>query len=738
MSILSRALSIFYPPTSPKSSQPLRFGILGAAAIAPIALILAARSSPEAEVVLVGARNLDKAQKYAKKWGVPRAVKGWEAVLQDEEVDVVYNPLPNGLHYEWTIKALLAGKHVLLEKPATDTAEEAERIFALARERGLLVLEAFHYRFHPAVQKLKQILDSGELGRLQHLTAHMTVPRGLIGGPGDIRWNLSLGGGAGMDMGCYATNAVRYLSGREPTEVLRAEPVLYGPAEPKVDRRMEFTFLFPPGEGEERGPEAECVVDLARPWAWGVWPGMPEMFLHAKGEKGEVSMNNFVMPFFYHSISVRSPTGKRTERGYTFGKDGKGESWWTTYRYQLEAFVDKVTGKDPQTWVTGEDTVGNMKAVEMVYEKKVAHDRLSSLPPQPPPTMVHLRVYAGTSVQNLSLIPVNTNTWVDISSPQFEGRVAVQLKGYIGPRGEKPQSKYFERPDRKGKTWSVAFQGRFLEEISADDLMFGNIFDRPIILPWGTSAVMSFMSLVDPTLTHDLYAPRPWALSPAISSFPFLSHARGSSLPEERHPSEVLGEGGWELPAVIRGLGGGGSGWSTPRSGTSTPRSGYASGRSTPKLGNGVLPGSGTATPRKGLEGAQERKAWYKEAENRRAVILGPEDIITGDFCHSFLSFPDLCLALPGGLKFDLKRYWDGQPVRFVCMRRPAKGVDPQDGQVFWVVQLEIVEDVAEVRHEAEEAEKEKEEDDDDEFEDAEAGEEDITGGFRGRRKEVN
>ncbi|KZO95416.1 NAD(P)-binding protein [Calocera viscosa TUFC12733] len=379
MSILLRAWTIFHPPTPGKTpispepgskTGPVRIGLLGAANIAPIALLLSARSCPDAEVTVVGARSLQKAQAFAKRHGVGRAVQGYEAVLSDPEVDAVYNPLPNGLHYEWTMKALQAGKHVLLEKPATNTPGEAERIFAFAKEKGLVVLEAFHYQFHPAAQRLHAIVSSGELGRVQKITAHLTAPSGFIK-PDDIRFQYALGGGAAMDMGCYVTSISRYLAGREPVEVIKAEPVLQDPGrEPLVDRRMEFTYLFPALEGEERGPTAECVCDLSLP-GWGpggLLPRWPEMSVRVLCEAGEAGLNNFVMPVFFHSISVRSAKGRRTERAFTFGK-GEGEQWWTTYRYQLQAFVDKVKGREPQHWITGEDTVGNMRAVQMVYEK---------------------------------------------------------------------------------------------------------------------------------------------------------------------------------------------------------------------------------------------------------------------------------------------------------------------------------------------------------------------------------
>lgn len=144
-------------------------------------------------------------------------------MLDDPEVDVIYNPLPNGLHFEWTMKALKAGKHVLLEKPATDTADEATQIYALAERKGLVVLEAFHYRsglassyrsflrtnrhhlsFHPAIQRVKAILDSKELGAIKSISAALTAPSGTAK-EDDIRWNYELGGGSTMDPGCKST-----------------------------------------------------------------------------------------------------------------------------------------------------------------------------------------------------------------------------------------------------------------------------------------------------------------------------------------------------------------------------------------------------------------------------------------------------------------------------------------------------------------------------------------------------
>lgn len=149
-------------------------------------------------------------------------------------------------------------------------------------------------------------------------------------------------------------------------------------------------------------------------------------------------------------------------------------------------------------------------------------------------TMPRLRVLAGPSPSKLSPISVNTSQAHDVSSDVFEGRVVVHIKGFNdGDEGEATvdPERYFEREDRQNITWSIQVQGRFLREYEANDVLFGNIFDRPLKLPYGTSFVLTpvlkFMNYVDPTLQHDLLSQsKPWALSPLISTMPHFSHRK--------------------------------------------------------------------------------------------------------------------------------------------------------------------------------------------------------------------
>ncbi|KAF9258278.1 NAD(P)-binding protein, partial [Marasmius fiardii PR-910] len=366
----------FNPPqsSSVQDSKPVKFGILGAANIAPPALIIPARSHPEVEVYAVAARDINRANAFAKKHGIPKAYQGYQNLLDDPQVQVVYNPLPNGLHYEWTMKALAAGKHVLLEKPASNTADETRRMFELAESKGLILLEAFHYRFHPAVQRTKAILDSGELGAIKNIQVYNMAP--MPWADDDIRYNYDLGGGGLMDMGCYTISCIRYLAGANPTQVLTSTYELHKPKtappnyDSKVDRMTLATFAFP------NDVTGSIGADLSMPFKWKIIPPMPRTSAIVECEQGSIELFNYILPTLYHSITITKREGKkkktRTEKAYKpsdVGMEGKGEDWWLTYRYQLEAFMDRLKGRSPQAWVDKEDSVANMEWIEKVYEK---------------------------------------------------------------------------------------------------------------------------------------------------------------------------------------------------------------------------------------------------------------------------------------------------------------------------------------------------------------------------------
>ncbi|KAG8836217.1 hypothetical protein FRC17_008953 [Serendipita sp. 399] len=385
MGLLSTLIGIFSsrlakcidPPTLPKDENPLRIGILGAAAIAPQALILPARSHPGVVVQAVAARDEARARLFAATHGIPQVFANYQQMLDSPDIDAIYNPLPNGLHFEWTMKALKAGKHVLLEKPSSNSSEETRQMFALADQKNLVLLEAFHYRFHPANQRFRELVTSGTLGKLQSIEVRMALLSGFFS-KDDIRFNYDLGGGATTDMGCYTMSFARWLAGSEPTVEL-AKPDLF-PERPQVDRAMTADLIFRPSSQPTTPVHAKIYCDLAQPWKWGIIPNLPELTVKATCERGTITIDGFVIPTIRHSITIAEMNQpKRSETCHQFVGDGAiGEEWWTTYRYQLEAFVDKVRGREPQFWISGEDSVAQTKALEAVYVKSGLQPRPTS------------------------------------------------------------------------------------------------------------------------------------------------------------------------------------------------------------------------------------------------------------------------------------------------------------------------------------------------------------------------
>ena len=179
------------------ATEPLRFGILGAARIAELAIVKPAHATGT-RLVTVAARDRRRAEAFAAEHGVERVADSYAGVLTDPEVEVVYNPLPNALHGPWNLAAVEAGKDVLSEKPFASTAEEAAEVRDAAEKAGVTVVEGFHYLYHPVMERLFGLLDSGELGELRHVDALIAMPEP---DDGDPRWSFDFAGGALMDLG---------------------------------------------------------------------------------------------------------------------------------------------------------------------------------------------------------------------------------------------------------------------------------------------------------------------------------------------------------------------------------------------------------------------------------------------------------------------------------------------------------------------------------------------------------
>jgi D-xylose 1-dehydrogenase (NADP+, D-xylono-1,5-lactone-forming) len=196
-------------------AKQLHWGLLSTAAINE-AVIPPLRASQRSELYGVASRQLGKAKDYAKEWKIPHAYGSYEEMLADPEIDIIYNPLPNHIHAEWTIKACQAGKHVLFEKPAALKPEDVDAMAEAARASGVFVAEAFMYRHHPQTKKVLDLVAEGAVGKVQLLRGCFSYVNDRTV---DIRWVPEYGGGSIWDIGCYPISFCRAVTGEMPVEV---------------------------------------------------------------------------------------------------------------------------------------------------------------------------------------------------------------------------------------------------------------------------------------------------------------------------------------------------------------------------------------------------------------------------------------------------------------------------------------------------------------------------------------
>ena len=346
--------------------------------------------------------------------------------------NVLSSPLPNGLHAQWAIKSLQAGKHVLIEKPIAANHVEAQQIQAVSQQTGKVALEAYHWRFHPANHVLKKIIESKKFGEVKEIDVFMQVPDGVIPDD-DIRFNFDLGGGSVADLG-YVYSVICYLGLPLQTAVASTSNDVHATdlsqckievlsatsraarLDPRVDSAMTadllLTFPFASTASKSREIKAHARSDLALPKLFGF---IPRYWAFGGGvtvklERADVTLDNFVGPWLSHNISIQQkdpatgkPVGRKESRkcykGGPFwaaatstnsthetdktngkGEGELGEEWWTTYRYQLEAFVRMVRDVDSKgkeeaekehkgPWMTMDESVKIMEVIDDVVEK---------------------------------------------------------------------------------------------------------------------------------------------------------------------------------------------------------------------------------------------------------------------------------------------------------------------------------------------------------------------------------
>ncbi|MET0699938.1 MAG: Gfo/Idh/MocA family oxidoreductase [Mycobacterium sp.] len=315
----------------------LRIGLLGASRIAESGIIGPANTLGH-RLVAVAARDRGRADSFAEKYGVERAVDTYEDVINDPEVDVIYNPLANSLHAPWNLAAIAAGKPVLSEKPFARNRVEAQQVAAAAEAASVKVLEAFHYLFHPVTRRLFEVAGDGTLGQLRHVEVLMTMPAPAADDP---RWSLDMAGGVLMDLGCYSLHVMRMLAaaGGGAPEITGAGAVQRTPG---VDATFDVDLVFPGGATGHASHSMEA--------------DRYEYTIRAVGGAGEALVHNFIQPDSDDRITITTATGTTVESLGTR----------SSYTYQLEAFAALVLEGAPLP-IGLDDAVDNMAYVDAAY-----------------------------------------------------------------------------------------------------------------------------------------------------------------------------------------------------------------------------------------------------------------------------------------------------------------------------------------------------------------------------------
>jgi|SRR5687767_14491177 len=312
----------------------LNWGLLSTARINR-ALIPPLGASSRNRLLAVGSRSQAGANQYAQERNIPRAYGSYEALLADPEIDVIYNPLPNHLHAEWTIKAVEAGKHVLCEKPLALSVEEVDAGQEAARKHGRVVAEAFMYRHHPQTLKVQEIVKSGSLGDLKLIRGSFSY---VLNREGDVRLDPAMGGGSIWDVGCYPITYARTVVGESPREVFGWQ--VTGPT------GIDETFV---GQIQFAGNVlAQFDSSFVIPFHW---------FMEIIGSEGTLNIPNPFKPGINEKIYLTC--GDKTETIEIKGQE--------LYIGEVEDMADAILlGKQPR--ISLDDSRANVEVISALLE----------------------------------------------------------------------------------------------------------------------------------------------------------------------------------------------------------------------------------------------------------------------------------------------------------------------------------------------------------------------------------
>ncbi|WP_322907499.1 Gfo/Idh/MocA family oxidoreductase [Paenibacillus campi] len=327
----------------------LRWGILGSASIAVRSVIPGIQQSSLNEVTALASRTLDKAEATATELGIPKTYGSYEQLLADDSIDAVYIPLPNHLHYEWTLRAAEAGKHILCEKPLALNAEQAAEMAAAAAKAGVHLAEAFMYRHHPRYTQIRALIASGEIGEVRGM--HSTFTFNSSSSDGNVRFRKQWGGGSLYDIGCYSISAARMLLGKEPSAATVI--AMFSPQHDNVDMMASGLLEFDDGIG--------VTFDS------GMWAAFRNT-LEVLGTEGSIEVPSAYV----------SPEDERANFFVTVGEQRREVQVTSLNQYAAQAddFARTVLHGE-QPLYDAEDAVRNMRVLDACLKSAEARQRIT-------------------------------------------------------------------------------------------------------------------------------------------------------------------------------------------------------------------------------------------------------------------------------------------------------------------------------------------------------------------------
>jgi xylose dehydrogenase (NAD/NADP) len=316
----------------------LRFGVLSTANIGRNQVNPAIRESRNCELLGVASRDAQRARDFAAKGGIPRSYGSYESLLGDPDIDAVYIPLPNSMHREWTTRCAEKGKHILCEKPLATSVSDCKEMQAAADANGVVLMEAFMYRFHPRMEKLFTLRESGATGEIRALRSAFTF---RLVGDDNIRLFPELGGGALFDLGCYCVDACRRLAGSEPIEAQAFAQW----NERGIDMELSASLRFPKGVTAH----FDCAFTMER-----------REFVEAAGVEGTLVSPSGTFVNTLDGSEIVEYRGRSEEVRHAVPGDNH-------YRLMVEHFGDVAQGRAALRYGI-EHSLGNLAAIEALYE----------------------------------------------------------------------------------------------------------------------------------------------------------------------------------------------------------------------------------------------------------------------------------------------------------------------------------------------------------------------------------